>query len=60
MIRIQDLTKISEYEWEIPKGFRPDMRVRHGGRVFDIIAVMDVEERHREIKLMCVEGGKQA
>ncbi|MGA2489821.1 MAG: RtcB family protein [Anaerolineales bacterium] len=27
MIRIQDLTKISEYEWEIPQAFRSDMRV---------------------------------
>ena len=27
MIRIQDLTKISDYEWEIPRAFREDMRV---------------------------------
>jgi tRNA-splicing ligase RtcB len=27
MIRIQDLTKISDHEWEIPRSFRPDMRV---------------------------------
>ncbi len=27
MIRIQDLTKITDYEWEIPQTFRPDMRV---------------------------------
>lgn len=27
MITLQDLRKISEYEWEIPKGFRADMRV---------------------------------
>jgi tRNA-splicing ligase RtcB len=27
MIRIQDLTRISDYEWEIPRAFRPDMRV---------------------------------
>jgi tRNA-splicing ligase RtcB (3'-phosphate/5'-hydroxy nucleic acid ligase) len=27
MIRIQDLTKISKYEWEIPQTFKPDMRV---------------------------------
>ncbi len=26
MIRLQDLTKISDYEWEIPKNFRGDMR----------------------------------
>lgn len=27
MIRLQDLIPISEYEWEIPKSFRKDMRV---------------------------------
>ena len=27
MVRIQDLTRISDYEWEIPKSFRGDMRV---------------------------------
>ncbi len=27
MIRIQDLHKISDYEWEIPKSYRQDMRV---------------------------------
>jgi tRNA-splicing ligase RtcB len=27
MIRIQDLKKITDYEWEIPRTFRPDMRV---------------------------------
>jgi tRNA-splicing ligase RtcB len=27
MIRTQDLKKISDYEWEIPRSFRPDMRV---------------------------------
>lgn len=26
MVRLQDLTKISDYEWEIPKSFREDMR----------------------------------
>lgn len=26
MIRIQDLTKVSEHEWEIPQSFRADMR----------------------------------
>ena len=25
MIRLQDLAKISDYEWEIPQAFRPDM-----------------------------------
>src|SRR5574342_739276 len=27
MVSVQDLIKISEYEWEIPKSYRQDMRV---------------------------------
>ncbi|MEW6716184.1 MAG: RtcB family protein [Chloroflexota bacterium] len=27
MVRLQDLKRISDYEWEIPKSFRADMRV---------------------------------
>jgi tRNA-splicing ligase RtcB len=27
MVNIQDMVKISDYEWEIPQSFRPDMRV---------------------------------
>ncbi len=27
MVTLQDLHQISEYEWEIPKSYRPDMRV---------------------------------
>lgn len=39
-----------------PLDVRPDMRLRLGSRVFDIIAVMDFEERHMEIKILCKEG----
>ena len=27
MVAITDLNKISDYEWEIPKSYRADMRV---------------------------------
>ena len=27
MVNLQDLNKISDYEWEIPKSFRDDMQV---------------------------------
>ncbi len=27
MVTLQDLLQISDYEWEIPKSFREDMRV---------------------------------
>ncbi len=36
-------------------GIVPKMRVLHGARVFDIKAVIDVNERGREIVLMCEE-----
>jgi len=36
-------------------GITPGMRVLYKGRVFDIQAVIDVGERHRELHLMCVE-----
>jgi SPP1 family predicted phage head-tail adaptor len=36
-------------------GVTPDMRVVYGQRVFDIQSVIDVDERHREIQLMCRE-----
>ncbi len=36
-------------------GISPTMRVSYGTRVFDIQAVIDVEERHRELQLMCQE-----
>ncbi|EEI47852.1 MAG TPA: head-tail adaptor protein [Proteus vulgaris] len=32
------------------------MRVRFGSRIFDIVAIIDPEERHRELQLMCKEG----
>lgn len=36
-------------------GIRPDMRVLYGGRVFNVTAVIDPEERHVELQLMCRE-----
>ncbi|WP_067924869.1 phage head closure protein [Alicyclobacillus shizuokensis] len=41
-------------------GVTQDMRVVYGQRVFSIRLVVDPEERHREIQLMCrevVDGG---
>ena len=36
-------------------GVTPEMRVSFDGRVFDIQAVIDVEERNRELQLVCEE-----
>jgi len=35
----------------------PKYRVQYDGRTFDIKSVVDVQERHRMIELMCVEHG---
>ena len=37
-------------------GVTPKMRVKFGTRVFNIRAVIDAEERHRTLELMCEEG----
>ena len=39
-------------------GLRPDMRIRHEGRIYEIIAIIDVEERHRELNLMVKETAR--
>ncbi len=36
-------------------GIAPAMRLRHGTRMFDIAAVLDVDERRRWLKCLCVE-----
>lgn len=36
-------------------GITPAMRVLYGSRVFAILSVIDKDERHREIELMCKE-----
>lgn len=39
-------------------GIKPAMRVVYGDRVFDIQAVIDTQERHIELQLMCIEVKK--
>ena len=36
-------------------GVKPDMRLRHGGRIFEVRAVIDVGERGRWLRLLCEE-----
>jgi SPP1 family predicted phage head-tail adaptor len=41
-------------------GVTADMRVKYGNRIFDIDHLIDVDERHRELQLVCrevVNGG---
>jgi len=37
------------------RGIRPEMRVLYDGRLFNILSVIDPEERHVELQLMCRE-----
>ena len=39
-----------------PLDVRPEMRIQMNGRLFDILSVIDVEERHQELRLLCREG----
>jgi len=39
-------------------GIKPAMRVVYGQRIFNIQSVIDPEERHRELLLMCQEVKK--
>ena len=36
-------------------GITADMRIKFGNKVFEINAVIDVEERHIELQIMCME-----
>lgn len=36
-------------------GIKPQMRILYGNRVFEIEAVIDVDERHRWLELLCSE-----
>lgn len=36
-------------------GVKPSWQVKYGTRIFDIDRIIDVEERHRELELMCTE-----
>lgn len=37
-------------------GINTTMRIVYGERVFNIVSVIDPEEAHRELQLMCKEG----
>jgi SPP1 family predicted phage head-tail adaptor len=37
-------------------GIVPKMRVNYGSRIFDILSVINVGERNRELQLMCRES----
>jgi SPP1 family predicted phage head-tail adaptor len=37
-------------------GIVPKMRVKFGSRIFDILSIINVDERNRELQLMCRES----
>ena len=36
-------------------GISPDMRIKYGDKIYEINAIIDVEERHNELQIMCQE-----
>lgn len=38
------------------EGITPDMRISFGTRTFEIISIVNVEERNRELRLVCKES----
>jgi SPP1 family predicted phage head-tail adaptor len=37
-------------------GIKPSMRAIHADRIFEIQSVLDIEERHISLDLLCTEG----
>lgn len=37
-------------------GILTEMRIKYGTRVFNIKSIIDIDERHREYKIMCEES----
>ena len=37
-------------------GIMPKMRVKYGSRIFDILSAININERNRELQLMCRES----
>ena len=53
--RVQaDASHVIEIRYQA--GVLPTMRVLHGVRNFEIVAVLDMEERHRKLYLLCKEA----
>lgn len=50
-----DVTARIVLRWPGALDITPDMRAVHGSRIYDIESVIRVEERRREVQLMCRE-----
>jgi SPP1 family predicted phage head-tail adaptor len=51
--RYAEVTEVFRFRWH--PGITPKMRAKLGERVFNITAVINVEERNRETLLYCTE-----
>lgn len=49
-----DVTHMISGRWV--EGVTPQMKVRHGTRIFNILSAINVNERNREMQLMCKES----
>ena len=36
-------------------GIESNMKILYGAKVFDIVSVLDINESHRELKIVCSE-----
>jgi SPP1 family predicted phage head-tail adaptor len=52
-----EITEVFRCRWH--PGITSKMRVKHGDRTLDITAVINVENRSREMLLHCVEGSRK-
>ena len=49
-----DVTHILTLRYGCP--VTPEHRFVYGSRIFNVVSVLDVEERHRELKVQCIES----
>ena len=50
----------SKISFNYISGILPTMRVLYADRIYSILAINDLEERHRDISLICQSGVKAA
>jgi SPP1 family predicted phage head-tail adaptor len=50
-----DATVSHKIRTEYIAGVNPRMRLKHGDRTFNVVSVVNVEERNRELEWMCTE-----
>jgi len=47
---------VTRFRIRYREGVDTTMRIAHGGRLYNIKSILDPEERHQELHLLCAEG----